>query len=98
MPRQAQYVVPLAYKIRWYMKMSLREAYHFAELRSVAQGHQDYRRIAQQVYAQVQRVHPNLAEYMKYVDLGGEQKLERMEAEKKQDEKMKELETKYGKK
>jgi thymidylate synthase ThyX len=79
MPRQAQYIVPLAYKIRWYMKMSLREAYHFAELRSVAQGHPDYRRIAQQVYAKVNDVHPTLAEYMRYVDMG-EHKLERLEA------------------
>jgi len=96
-PRQSQYIVPLAYKIRWYMKMSLREAYHFAELRSTAQGHPDYRRIAQEIYRKVGDVHPALVEYMRFVDLG-EHKLERLEAEKKADEKMKEIEKKYGKK
>ena len=28
LPGEAQYVVPFAFKIRWYMKMNLREAVH----------------------------------------------------------------------
>ena len=31
LPGEAQYVVPFAYKIRWYMKMNLREALHMCE-------------------------------------------------------------------
>src|SRR5215467_9582974 len=35
LPCEAQYVVPFAYKVRWYMKMNLREAVHLCELRSM---------------------------------------------------------------
>ena len=49
LPCEAQYVVPFAYKIRWYMKMNLREAVHLCELRTMPQGHPDYRFIAQEM-------------------------------------------------
>ncbi len=94
--KEAQYVVPFGYKIRWYFKMNLREVYHLTELRSVPQGHPNYRRIAQKIFLETQKVHPALAEYMKFVDLK-EYALERLEAEKKQDKKQAELEQKYGK-
>ncbi|MDO8628122.1 MAG: FAD-dependent thymidylate synthase, partial [Candidatus Diapherotrites archaeon] len=94
--KEAQYVVPFGYRIRWYFKMNLREVYHFTELRSVPQGHPNYRRIAQKVFLETQKVHPALAEYMKFVDLK-EYALERLEAEKKQDKKLQELDKKYGK-
>src|SRR5205823_6782824 len=42
-PSEVQYVVPFAFKIRWYMKMNLREAVHMCELRTMPQGHPDYR-------------------------------------------------------
>ena len=42
-PREAQYLVPFAYRTRWYMKMNLREAVHIGELRTMPQGHPDYR-------------------------------------------------------
>jgi len=68
-PKQAQYVVPFQYKIRWYNKLSLREIYWLAELRSGAQGHPNYRFVAQEMYRKVKEVHPLLAEYMKFVDM-----------------------------
>ena len=68
MPWEAQYCVPLGYKIRWRMRMNLREAYHFAELRSGMQGHPSYRRVAQDVYRHIARVHPLLASQMRFVD------------------------------
>ena len=95
-PKEAQYVVPFAYKIRWYMTMNLREAYHFCELRSMPQGHIDYRRIAQQIYLEIKRVHPNLSEHIKFVDMS-EHGLERLEAEKKTDKRLEEIERKYSK-
>ncbi|MDO8340322.1 MAG: FAD-dependent thymidylate synthase [Candidatus Burarchaeum sp.] len=97
MPKQAQYVVPLAYKMRWYITLNLREVLHFTELRSSPQGHVDYRRVAQQMYAKVKQVHPALAGGIKFVDMSGGQKLERLEAEKKTDAKLNELDKKYGK-
>jgi len=93
-PKEAQYIVPLGYKIRWYMKMNLREVCHLTELRSMQQGHPDYRRVAQQIYLKVKESHPSLAEYMKFVDMK-EYEMERIEAEKKIDKKMEEIDKKY---
>ena len=67
-PSEAQYVVPFAYKIRWYMKMNLREAVHMCELRTMPQGHPDYRFIAQEIWRKIQEVHPTLAEAGKFID------------------------------
>jgi len=69
MPFEAQYCVPLGYKIRWRMKMNLREAYHFCEIRSGMQGHTSYRRVAQDIYQHINRVHPLLARNMSFVDM-----------------------------
>jgi thymidylate synthase ThyX len=68
LPSEAQYVVPFAYKIRWYMKMNLREAVHLCELRTMPQGHPDYRFIAQEIWRKIQEAHPGLAECGKFID------------------------------
>jgi thymidylate synthase ThyX len=68
LPSEAQYVVPFAYKIRWYMKMNLREAVHMCELRTMPQGHRDYRFICQEMWRKIQEVHPALAEAGKFID------------------------------
>ena len=68
LPCEAQYGVPFAYKIRWYMKMNLREAVHLCELRTMPQGHPDYRFIAQEMWRKIQEVHPALAEVGKFID------------------------------
>jgi len=68
LPTEAQYVVPFAYKIRWYMKMNLREAVHMCELRTLPQGHPDYRFICQEMWRKIQSVHPVLAESGKFMD------------------------------
>jgi len=61
-------VVPFAFKIRWYMKMNLREAVHMCELRTMPQGHPDYRFITQEMWRKIQKVHPALAEAGKFID------------------------------
>jgi thymidylate synthase ThyX len=68
LPSEAQYVVPFAYKIRWYMKMNLREAVHMCELRTMPQGHPDYRFICQEIWRRIQEVHPALAQSGKFLD------------------------------
>jgi thymidylate synthase ThyX len=68
LPSEAQYVVPFAYKIRWYMKMNLREAVHLCELRTMPQGHPDYRFICQEIWRKIRSVHPTLAESGKFID------------------------------
>ena len=70
LPLEAQYVVPFAYKIRWYMKMNLREAVFIGELRTMPQGHPDYRLIVQEMWRKIIEVHPTLAEYAKFIDWG----------------------------
>ncbi|MBV9386074.1 MAG: FAD-dependent thymidylate synthase [Chroococcidiopsidaceae cyanobacterium CP_BM_ER_R8_30] len=80
----AQYVVPFAYRIRWRMKLNLREAYHLIELRSQRQGHPSYRQIAQEMYRQIKAVHPALVAYMHFVDLN-DYDLERLAAEQRID-------------
>ena len=96
MPKQAQYVVPLAYRIRWYFTLNLREAIHLCELRSGQQGHPDYRKIAQKMYTEINRVHPSLGKYLQFVDMK-EYSMERIDAEKRIDKKMQEMEKKYAK-
>ncbi len=67
-PLEAQYVVPFAYRIRWYMKMNLREAVHIGELRTMPQGHPDYRLIVQDMWRQIGAVHPTLAHCARFLD------------------------------
>ena len=90
LPEQGQYVVNFGYNYPYFMKMNLREACHLIELRTVPQGHVDYRRAAQQMFKQINKVHPNLSKIMKYVDME-EYDLERFESEKRTEEKRKKL-------
>jgi len=90
MPEQAQYVVNFAYNYPFFMRLNLREATHLIELRTVPQGHPDYRKVAQKMYQLIKKVHPNLCGIIKFVDLN-EYKLERLEAEKRIEEKRKKL-------
>jgi thymidylate synthase ThyX len=68
LPHEAQYVVPFAYRIRWYMKMNLREAVHVGELRTMPQGHPDYRLLVQEMWRQIAAVHPTLARCARFID------------------------------
>ena len=68
------------------MRLNLREATHLIELRTVPQGHSDYRKVAQQMYYLINKKHPTLSSIMKYVDLN-QYELERFESEKRTEEK-----------
>lgn len=87
-PAPAQYIVPLAFHVRWYFRVNLREIYHLCELRTTPQGHPDYRWVAQQMFLRVREVHPRLAQYASFVDLGPGDELERRQAERRIDEKL----------
>jgi thymidylate synthase ThyX len=86
LPEAAQYAVPFAFRIRWRIKLNLREAYHLIELRSSRQGHPSYRVIAQEMYRQINAVHPSLARGMEFVDLNS-YALERLASEQRIDTK-----------
>lgn len=85
-PLEAQYVVPLGYRIRWRMKLNLREAVHFCELRSVKQGHPSYRDVAQRMARQIMDAHPLFAGSFQFVDWN-EYQLGRLSAEMGQEHK-----------
>ncbi len=94
-PSEAQYVVPRGFRMRWYMKLNLREIYHLTELRSSKQGHPDYRKVAQKMRDAVAEKHPALAQYM-MVDMN-EYALPRIESEKRIDRRLSELDTRLKK-
>jgi len=90
MQEQAQYVVNFAYNYPYFIKLNLREATHLIELRTVPQGHPDYRKVSQDMFRAIKKVHPNLSGIIKFVDLK-QYKLERLEAEKKIEQKRRSL-------
>ena len=81
-PDVAQYAVAMAYRIRFVMQMSAREAMHLIELRSSPQGHPTYRRVAHAMHDLIAGVHPAIAGAMRYLDRS-EVDLERLEAERR---------------
>jgi thymidylate synthase ThyX len=83
-PEQASYAVALAHRIRYVMQLNAREAMHLIELRSGAQGHPAYRRVAQQMHRAIAEGagHRALAEAMSFVDHGSTD-LERLESERR---------------
>jgi thymidylate synthase ThyX len=71
LPEEAQYVVPMAYNIRWYFHINLRALQWLCELRSQAAGHPGYRLIAQQMADLVSQAEPLFARFFKFVDYNG---------------------------
>ncbi|HSO00204.1 MAG TPA: FAD-dependent thymidylate synthase, partial [Candidatus Nanopelagicales bacterium] len=67
-PLEAQYAVPLGYRVRALWTLNLRELFHVIELRSARQGHASYRRIAQGLYRTTIAAHPWLKDLIR-VDL-----------------------------
>jgi thymidylate synthase ThyX len=88
LPQQAQYVVNFAYNYPFFMHLNLREACHLIELRTIPQGHIDYRQVAQKMFLSIKKAHPNLCRVIKFVDLNM-YGLERIESEKRIEEKRK---------
>jgi thymidylate synthase ThyX len=77
-PEEASYVVPNAFNRRMLATFNLREAFSFCELRSAPNAHFSVRRVAAQVYAEIKRVHPRLA---KFIRCGERPAAEAIEAE-----------------
>ncbi len=80
----AQYVVPFAYRIRFFFQLNAREAFHLIELRSGQGGHPDYRRVAQEMHRLIrdQAGHRLIADAMSYVD-HADYDLARLEGERR---------------
>ncbi|MGB7884070.1 MAG: FAD-dependent thymidylate synthase [Nitrososphaeraceae archaeon] len=89
MPEQAQYVVNFAFRYPYFLKINLREACHMIELRTLPQGHADYRSVCQRLFKYIEEKNPILAEGIKFVDLNTYE-LERFTTEKKTEKKKQE--------
>lgn len=71
LPEEAQYVVPMAYNVRWYFHVNLRALQWLCELRSAAAGHTTYRLVAQTMAKQVCAAFPAFERFFKFVDYEG---------------------------
>lgn len=71
LPEEAQYIVPMAYNIRWYFHINLRGLQWLCELRSSPAGHPTYRTVAQMMARQVCDVLPSFERFFKFVDYEG---------------------------
>ncbi len=65
----AQYSVSLAHKIRFIQYQNLRQFFWETELRTIPQGHPDYRKIEQEKAKIIQKIYPLLGKYL-LVDFG----------------------------
>lgn len=63
-PDLAQYVVPLAYRMRFYQWQNFRQSFWEIELRTISQGHPDYRYIEQKKYELIKEKFPLISKYM----------------------------------
>lgn len=71
LPEEAQYVVPMAFNVRWYFHVNLRSLQWLCELRSSPAGHPTYRHIAQNLARQVSDTFPAFERFFKFVDYDG---------------------------
>lgn len=86
LPEEAQYVVPMAYNVRWYFHINLRGLQWLCELRSAPAGHPTYRHIAQEMARQVCEAFPQFERFFAFVDYEGYE-LGRMGQEQRKAEK-----------
>lgn len=86
LPEEAQYVVPMAYNVRWYFQVNLRSLQWLCELRSQAAGHPNYRFVAQTMARQVCEAFPAFERFFKFVDYEGYE-LGRLGQEQRKDDK-----------
>ncbi|MCH9608494.1 MAG: Flavin-dependent thymidylate synthase [Chlamydiales bacterium] len=71
LPEEAQYIVPMAYNIRWYFHINLRALQWLCELRSSPAGHPNYRHIAQEMARQTIEAVPSFENFFKFVNYEG---------------------------
>lgn len=90
LPEEAQYIVPMAFNIRWYFHVNLRALQWLCELRSSPAGHPAYRYVAQSLTKQVCEVFPAFERFFRFVDFNGYE-LGRLGQEQRKAEKRSEL-------
>lgn len=68
LPEEAQYVVPMAFNVRWYQTVNLRALQWICELRSQSAGHPGYRKIARTLAQLVIQQEPLFEKFFRFVD------------------------------
>ena len=63
-PHLAQYAVTLAHRMRFQQYQNLRSAFWEIELRTIPEGHSDYRYIEQEKFKLLKKAYPLIAEHM----------------------------------
>jgi len=88
-PEDASYAVSLAYKLRFVIDMNARQAMHMLELRTSPQGHPAYRVVCQDMHRLIaeEAGHHAIAAMMTFVDHSEEKPLERLDAERRAEQK-----------
>jgi thymidylate synthase ThyX len=81
----------MAFRLRWYFKVNLRELVYLCELRTTPQAHPNYRHLAQQMWRLVVGVHPTLGACGQFVDMSTPQALTRLGSEAAIDRKLSKL-------
>jgi thymidylate synthase ThyX len=68
-PEQAQYLVTLGHRIRYVMRLNVREAMQMIELRTSPQAHPNYRKVCRELHRQIKDVagHRRIADAMQFV-------------------------------
>ena len=64
-PDLAQYAVTLAHRLRFIQRENMRQSFWQIELRTIPEGHPDYRRVCQQKFKLLEPVYPLLLEHMR---------------------------------
>ncbi|HEY6302030.1 MAG TPA: FAD-dependent thymidylate synthase [Terriglobales bacterium] len=67
--QNAQYAIPLAFRMRSLFKMDFAEALYISELRTTPAGHTSYRNVAYAMYEAVAAKYPALARYFRVHDV-----------------------------
>lgn len=88
-PALSQYAVTMAHRIRFMQWQNLRSCFWTSELRTIPEGHPDYRKIEQQKFRLIEKAYPLIAEHM-LVNLG-EYDFARRGQEERIQKKMKQL-------
>ena len=63
-PKEAQYVLPLAWRKRFLITLNLRELYHLIPLRTSPKAHPSYKEIVLKMYKELKKIHPLLTKFI----------------------------------
>lgn len=61
----AEYAVTLAHRVRFMQWENLRQSFWQIELRTIPEGHPDYRRVEQEKFKQLQKIYPLIARHIR---------------------------------